>query len=183
MDKGACLRLRVSDLDATIARVNPASSKKVICKGLFGESVEVSADELRFRPSVYGVIIKDAHVLLCPQWDGWDYPGGGIDKGELIEEALIREVKEETGLIVRKGKLLDVSDNFFQPTFEKNQHWHGIKVYYACEYVSGEISADGFMEYEKTYMKQAQWVPLSEAGSLKFYNQSDNAKLLDLAQQ
>ena len=153
----------------------------MICKGLFGEVVEVDAEELRFRPSIYGLVIKDDKILLCPQWDGWDYPGGGIDKGERLEDALIREVREETGLIVRSKALLDVSDNFFQPTFNKEWHWHSIKMYYVCEYISGEISAEGFMEYEKTYMKEAQWVPLEQTSTLKFYNSSDNARLIAAA--
>ena len=151
---------------------------KVVCKGLFGEIVEVESDELRFRPSIYGLVIKEGNILLCPQWDGWDYPGGGIEKGERMEDALVREVSEETGLTVRAVKLLEVSDNFFQPTFDKGQHWHSIKIYFICEYVSGDISSAGFMEYEKTYMKEAQWVPLNDAMSLKFYNSSDNKKLI-----
>jgi ADP-ribose pyrophosphatase YjhB (NUDIX family) len=154
---------------------------KVTCKGLFGEVVEVDAEELRFRPSIYGLVVRDGKILLCPQWDGWDYPGGGIDKGELMMDALVREVKEETGLIVQPAKLLDVSDNFFQPTFAKEQHWHSIKMYFVCDYVSGEISSDGFMEYEKTYMKEAQWVPIEDTPGLKFYNSTDNAKLIAAA--
>lgn len=156
---------------------------KVTCKGLFGEVVEVETEDLRFRPSIYGLVIQDGKILLCPQWDGWDYPGGGIDKGERLQEALVREVREETNLIVRPLKLLDVSDNFFQPTFAKEQHWHSIKIHYACEYVSGEISAEGFMEYEKTYMKEAQWVPLEETPKLKFYNSSDNDALIKAAKE
>ena len=154
---------------------------KVVCKGLFGEIVEVEARDLIFRPSIYGLVIKGGEILLCPQWDGWDYPGGGIDKGEKLESALVREVREETGLTVKVSALLDVSDNFFQPTFAKDQHWHSIKIYYVCEYVSGEISSDGFMEYEKTYMKEAKWVPLDQAMGLKFFNSSDNQKLIEAA--
>jgi len=158
-----------------------SSDKKVICRGLFGEVIEVSPEELMFRPSIYGLVIKGEKILLCPQWDGWDYPGGGIDKGETLVEALLREVKEETGITVTIGKLLDVSDNFFQPTFAKEQRWHSIKLYYACRYVSGEITAEGFMPHEREYMKEAQWVPLEGAKNLKFYNHVDNTVLIDAA--
>ena len=151
----------------------------ITCRGLFGESIEISPDQLRFRPSIYGLMLKQGEILLCPQWDGWDYPGGGVDLGETLEEALLREIKEETGIVASMGKLLHVSDNFFQPTFAKNQHWHSIKLYYACAYVSGDITAEGFMEHEREYMKEAQWVPIDEAKKLKFYNQADNAALID----
>ena len=162
--------------------VHTNGARKIVCKGLFGEIAEVSPDELRFRPSIYGLVIKNGNILLCPQWDGWDYPGGGIDLGETLEEALVREVKEETGITVSRSKLLHVSDNFFQPTFAKEQHWHSIKLYYTCEYVSGEISSDGFMAHEKEYMKKAQWVPLEQAKTFKFYNPEDNEALIVLAQ-
>jgi 8-oxo-dGTP diphosphatase len=37
----------------------------------------------------------------------YDLPGGHIEKNETIEEALVREVKEETGLDVKKGEIID----------------------------------------------------------------------------
>lgn len=49
-------------------------------------------------------------ILLTRRTDNgrWCLPGGGMDAGESLEETCIREVREETGLIVRVGKLLGV---------------------------------------------------------------------------
>lgn len=54
------------------------------------------------RPTVRGIIEKDGKLALIhkKEYDYYAFPGGGINEGETYEEALIREVKEETGLIV-----------------------------------------------------------------------------------
>jgi 8-oxo-dGTP diphosphatase len=57
-------------------------------------------------------IIFDAEsrVLLCHRrdMDAWNLPGGGVERGELPTEAVLREVKEETGLDVVIERLLGV---------------------------------------------------------------------------
>ena len=57
----------------------------------------------RFRPAVRGLVIdEDDHVLMVrlvfPEGAFWVLPGGGIDEGEDVLDALRRELREETGL-------------------------------------------------------------------------------------
>lgn len=56
------------------------------------------------RTSVRGIILKDGKVAMMHslKYDYYKLPGGGIEDGENYEETLIREVKEESGLIVKK---------------------------------------------------------------------------------
>jgi len=90
-------------------------SKKIICKDVHGKEYEIAVGQLSFRPSVYGVIIQDGKAFLSKQWgDGYDFPGGGIELGETIEEALKREVKEETGLEVKVGEIIAVENSFLK---------------------------------------------------------------------
>lgn len=69
--------------------------------------------EIRVR--VAGVLSERGKVLLvCHERDKkryWLLPGGGVDYGETLEEALKREFQEEVGLNVRVGKLLFINES------------------------------------------------------------------------
>lgn len=71
---------------------------------------------------VYALIYdKDREQILMVNnnGSGWSLPGGAVEKEETLEQALIREVKEETGLTVKIEQALAINEAFFQ---EKEQH-------------------------------------------------------------
>lgn len=80
-------------------------TKSIICKDVFGSQYTVPVNELNIRVGMYAVIIENGKILLTRQWDGYSLIGGGVEKGETIEEAIIREVKEETGLAMMPDKI------------------------------------------------------------------------------
>lgn len=63
-----------------------------------------------FRVSVSALIFDGERVLLAHRRaiDWWNLPGGALDPGETVDEALRREVREETGLHVEVGQLVGV---------------------------------------------------------------------------
>jgi mutator protein MutT len=69
---------------------------------------------IRVRPT--GILIEDNRILLVRQYvtttRGWSWPGGKLEAGETIEQCLVREWKEETGLDVAVKELLYVTDRF-----------------------------------------------------------------------
>jgi 8-oxo-dGTP diphosphatase len=74
------------------------------------ETLDAASSKAQFRIGVFGVIIEDGKVLLGLRRDSdwWNLPGGGMEPGETVDEALRREVLEETGLRVRVGRLVGV---------------------------------------------------------------------------
>ncbi len=62
------------------------------------------------RPRACAAIIQNGKILMVlhrsPTREYWTLPGGGIENNEIPEQTIVREVKEETGLDVKTGKLL-----------------------------------------------------------------------------
>ncbi|MDD3190673.1 MAG: NUDIX domain-containing protein [Candidatus Pacebacteria bacterium] len=155
-------------------------NKKVICHDINDKEYEVDSSELKFRPSVYGVIIKDDKILLSGQWDGYDFPGGGVEIEETVEEALLREVKEETGLDVEKKEVVHCETSFYKTT--KGQCVNSVLVYFLCEITGGEISTEFFSESEKEYANAAEWIDIKDVEKIKFYNSIDSLEIIRKAE-
>ena len=63
----------------------------------------------------------------------WEFPGGSVEFGETMADALRREMWEEFGIEITVGKLLDVVDNILK---EEGQHW--VSPTYLCTIAAGE---------------------------------------------
>lgn len=151
--------------------------RTVICHDIKGNKYEVSASDLTFRPAVYGVVVNDNKILLSKQWDGYDFPGGGIELGEKIEDALIREVKEETGFNVEVGNILYSNSSFFKLPYKEN-FVHSIHIYYQCHITGGKLSTEFFDEFEKQYADKPEWISLSKIPEIKIYSSVEARKVL-----
>ncbi len=62
----------------------------------------------------------------------WEFPGGSVEFGERLEDALKREMREEYGIEIEVGPLLDVVNHILP---EENQHW--VSPTFICKIVSG----------------------------------------------
>jgi 8-oxo-dGTP diphosphatase len=72
--------------------------------------VSDSGSSARFRVAVSALIFESGRVLLAHRRDidWWNLPGGGMETGETVDQALHREVLEETGLEVEIVQLVGV---------------------------------------------------------------------------
>src|SRR5512138_1697711 len=63
----------------------------------------------------------------------WEFPGGSVEFGERLADALRREMREEYGIEIEVGELLDVVDHILP---QEGQHW--VSPSFICRIVSGE---------------------------------------------
>ena len=89
-----------------------------------------------------GAIILDesGRLFLARRGEGarnerglWEFPGGAVEFGERLEDALAREMSEEFGVQIVVGELLDVVDHILPA---EGQHW--VSPTYLCRIRSGE---------------------------------------------
>ena len=104
--------------------------------------------------SVIAVIPMDAGVVMVrrainPGYGLWVVPGGFVDLGEVVEDALVRETQEETLLTVRPIRLINI--------YSYPDHRTVIAAY-VTEYVSGELAAgDETLEARVFGFKEIPW--------------------------
>ena len=82
------------------------------------------------RIACRGFIVKDGKILICHEIVDKQFfsPGGGIEKDETLEECCIREVGEETGVIVKVQKPIITVNEYYED-------WKYVTHYFICERV------------------------------------------------
>ena len=83
--------------------------------------------------SVAALVTNDEGKILLVNspWRGWEYPGGLIEPGETFQEALHREIREESGVEVEITGFIGICKNV-----ERNI----VNIDFTCRYVSGELT-------------------------------------------
>lgn len=89
----------------------------------------------------------------------WEFPGGSVEFGETLADALRREIDEEFGVQIAVGELLDVVDHLLP---DEGQHW--VSPTFLCTIIAGEPQ---ICEPEKCsaigwFSPQAMPTPLSQ---------------------
>lgn len=101
---------------------------------------------------VVGIVTLDGKILLVKRkpTEGkllWQFPGGTVEEGETFEEAVVRELKEETGATVV------VKENLGERVHPYTKKY---MAYIACDYIGGDLSvSDDDLEC-------AAWVPINQ---------------------
>jgi 8-oxo-dGTP diphosphatase len=118
---------------------------------------------------VGAIVIRDGSALLVrrgrpPRKGSWSLPGGRVELGERLEEALAREVLEETGIRVAVGSLSGLYEYIERDEDDRVVH-HYVVADYRCRFLEGEPQASSDVD-------EARFVPTSE---LQSYALNDEA--------
>lgn len=127
------------------------------------------------RQAVRAIVIhNDALLIMHRNKFGLEYDtlvGGKIDPGESGEQALLREIQEETGIVVKNLRLVFI-ENAGDP--------YGMQYVYLCEYVSGEPTLaanaiESLLNQVGQNLYTPMWLPLSQLSKIPF--RSDTLKV------
>ena len=115
------------------------------------------------RIRVAGLFLKDDSILLVRHEKNgksyWLLPGGGVEFGETLEEALIREFKEEVGLTIEVGNLVLVQDSI-----PPDRHRQVLNLYFQVTSSDTHITVT-----PDNVLRDAAYYPLSELMSMTLH--------------
>ena len=93
------------------------------------------------RLTTDGAILKDGEILLIkrknePFKGKWALPGGFVEYGEKVEDAVIREINEETGLVTKIKEIIGI---YSDPN--RDPRGHTVTIVFLLDVLSGKIHA------------------------------------------
>jgi 8-oxo-dGTP pyrophosphatase MutT (NUDIX family) len=131
-------------------------------------------DVIYKRPSSRAIIIKDGKIALVysNKHNYYKFPGGGINESEDKINALIREVKEEVGLIVIKNSIKEYGEVKRIQKSNLNQIFYQENYYYLCD-VENDLMKQNLDEYEQDEEFILKYVD-PQTAIITNYNHQDN---------
>lgn len=128
---------------------------------IYGNNVKVSKEKFKLRISAYGIIIHEGRVLIVNTRSSgkWFFPGGEVEIGEKIEEAIKREVKEETGIKIEVEKFLTFKETYFYYD-PWDKAWQNYSFFYVCRPLTFDLTEKHQVEFDEA--EKPEWVELSK---------------------
>ena len=112
---------------------------------------------------VGAVIIEQNRVLLVqrgrePLKGKWSLPGGMLELGESLAEGVVREVQEETGLVVEVLELVELLDRVHRESIPDGERvrYHYVIADYLCRVVGGTLHASSDADAVR-WIERAEW--------------------------
>lgn len=112
---------------------------------------------------VGAVVVEDGRVVLVrrghePLKGHWSLPGGVLELGESLHSGLIREVREETGLMVEPVELIELLDRIHKDSGHEGEkvRYHYVIADYLCRVVGGVLKAASDAD-EVRWIERSEW--------------------------
>jgi 8-oxo-dGTP diphosphatase len=124
------------------------------------------------RPAVKAVILKNDQLLVLEMRDElgiyYKLPGGGQERFETMEEALVRECAEEISLNVKPDKLLWLADHIFnRPHKTKSDEGHQTEAFFRCYIIDNAAPQAGHVPDDDQI--GIAWLPLDQLVQHRLY--------------
>ena len=142
----------------------------------------------KVRTRVCGIAVRGNKILVVkhepvgPEGYLWSPPGGGVEYGIPIQEQLVKEFDEETGLQVKIGEFMYVNEYVNRPI-------HALEVFFKVEIVSGQVIVgyDPELSSEDQMIKEVAFIDFDEMKTMSpltvhnsFHHCSNIDELLNL---
>lgn len=111
------------------------------------------------RTACRGIVIENSEILLSYErvTGQWMIPGGGLEENESEADCCIREVAEETGILVNASECLLEIDEYYE-------NWKLISKYFICK-VKGTTNTK-LTERERNVGMEARWLSIDNAKNI-----------------
>ena len=116
---------------------------------------------------VGGIIFEGDRILMAqrgkpPLQGWWSLPGGALEAGEILADAVAREVLEETGLVVKPLRVFEIFERILRDDAGRPEY-HYVLIDYVCQVTGGELRpGDDVCRVEWMRLDELRPLPITE---------------------
>jgi putative (di)nucleoside polyphosphate hydrolase len=126
----------------------------------------MSKSEPSYQPNVAGILRnRDGKILICERVTipgAWQFPQGGVDDGETVEQALVRELCEEISIEAGDFRIVEKRDGYryLFPGGKKRGHDGKDQTYFLCDFLADDSAIN--VKTEHPEFRTWKWIAPSD---------------------